>query len=243
MARALSGIERLKQHVDGILIINNEKLTQLDELKGKDFDEYMLFADEVLFKAAKGIAEIITKPGNINVDFADVKRALENAGTIYMSTGRASGENRAQQALDAALNSPLIEYSSINNAKVCVYNIVAKKVLGEEVGIISDKIQEIVGEDCDIIFGQASDPQLEEELEVILIVTGFPTEDDTTSHKTNSANAEIPAQTPAPQDNIEIPRQQQIQPAITYQQNIHTPPSVLNENNDNRQFNTHDPNQ
>ncbi len=245
MKRALAGIENLKQYVDGILIINNEKLTKLDELKGKNFKQYMLFADEVLFRAAKGIAEIITKPGNINVDFADVKRALENAGTIYMSTGRASGEDRAKKALDSALNSPLIEYSSINNAKVCVYNIIAKEILGEEVELISDKIQEIVGEDCDIIFGQADDPQLEDELEVILIVTGFPTENEQIPDEiTQKKTIEIPTQTsPTSQDNIETPPQPKTQPKIIYQQNIPTPPPVLNETNDNRQFKAPKPKQ
>ena len=177
MKNALQGIEKLKKFVDGTVIISNQKLLEIEGVDSMTMNECLLLVDDVLFKVAKGIAEIITKPGNINIDFADVKRALENAGTIYMSIGRASGENRAIKAVENALNSPLVENSSIKNAKVCVYNIIGNNVKMSEVAQIGTKIQEVVGEKCEIIQGWATDESYEDDLEIILIATGFPSDE------------------------------------------------------------------
>ena len=237
MKRALIGIENLKKHVDGILIISNEKLLEQEELKGKTYPEWLLFADEILFRAAKGIAEIITKPGVVNVDFADVKRALQNAGTIYMSTGKASGKDRAKKALDIALNSPLVENFSIANSKVCVYNIIGNDVLGEEVNIIAENIIEVVGEDCEIIGGHAQDAQMGEELEVILIATGFPVNDNNqfqTQIQMAKKNGSINSS--ASQDNTITPQPETYPPQITHQNTPHITPKMNNEPHINEQI-------
>ena len=171
--QAIEGIKELEGHVDALLVINNERIR---EIYG-DFGISQAFekADNVLATAAKGIAEIITVPGYINVDFADVETVMRKSGLALMGTGVASGENRAKQAVEMALNSPLLNNSDIRGAKNILLNINSgnKEVTMDEVGVITDYMQNMAGFEADLIWGNGKDETLEENLSVTLIATGF----------------------------------------------------------------------
>jgi len=171
--QAIEGIKDLEGHVDALLVINNERIR---EMYG-DFGISQAFekADNVLATAAKGIAEIITVPGYINVDFADVETVMRKSGLALMGTGVASGEERAKKAVEMALNSPLLNNSDIRGAKNILLNINSgnKEVTMDEVGAITDYLQNMAGFEADLIWGNGKDESLEENLSVTLIATGF----------------------------------------------------------------------
>jgi cell division protein FtsZ len=171
--QAIDGIVALEGHVDALLVINNERIR---EMYG-DFSISEAFskADNVLATAAKGIAEIITVPGYINVDFADVETVMRKSGLALMGTGVAGGKDRAAEAVEKALNSPLLNNSDIRGAKNILLNITsgAQEVTMDEVGKITDYLQNKAGFEADIIWGNGRDENLGEEISVTLIATGF----------------------------------------------------------------------
>ncbi len=171
--QALEGIALLENHVDALLVINNERIREMYGDFG--ISEAFSKADNVLATAAKGIAEIITVPGYINVDFADVETVMRKSGLALMGTGIASGENRAAQAVEQALNSPLLNNSDIRGAKNILLNITSgvKEVTMDEVGTITDYLQNKAGFEADLIWGNGKDESLGEEISVTLIATGF----------------------------------------------------------------------
>jgi cell division protein FtsZ len=134
-------------------------------------------ADNVLATAAKGIAEIITVPGYINVDFADVETVMRKSGMALMGTGISSGENRAEEAVEIALNSPLLNNNDIRGAKNVLLNITSGnlEVTMDEVGLITDIVQNKAGFDADLIWGNGKDDSLGDNLSVTIIATGFST--------------------------------------------------------------------
>jgi cell division protein FtsZ len=173
MRQALEGLVELKKNVDSILVISNDKLRnmfgnlQLSDAFGQ--------ADQILTTAAKGIAEIITLPGYINVDFEDVNTVIRDSGVAIMGSAEKDGENRAREAIDAALNSPLLEDNDIRGAKHILLNISsgAKEVTMDEVAEITEYIQEEAGRGTDLIWGNCRDESLGDKLSVTLIATGF----------------------------------------------------------------------
>lgn len=173
--QAIDGIAELEGHVDALLVINNERIREMYGDFG--ISEAFSKADNVLATAAKGIAEIITVPGYINVDFADVETVMRKSGLALMGTGIASGENRATVAVEMALNSPLLNSSDIRGAKNILLNITSgnKEVTMDEVGIITDYLQNKAGFEADLIWGNGRDESLGEEISVTLIATGFGT--------------------------------------------------------------------
>lgn len=175
IAQAMEGIEELEKHVDSLLVINNEKIREIyGDLK---ISEAFSKADDVLAIAAKGIAEIITVHGYINVDFADVETVMANSGVAIMGSAMASGENRALQAVQDALASPLLNNNDISGARNILLNVTSgiHEITMDEIGQITDFIQAAAGEDADLIWGNGSDPRLEEYLNVTVIATGFGT--------------------------------------------------------------------
>ncbi len=171
--QALEGLEQLKKNVDAILVISNEKLK---EIHGNlSISEAFSKADNILTTAAKGIAEIITIPGHINVDFADVHTVMKNSGVAIMGNATAGGEDRARQVIHSALNSPLLEDNDIRGAQHILLNISsgANEVTMDEISEITEYIQEEAGYGTDIIWGNCHDDELGEELSVTLIATGF----------------------------------------------------------------------
>lgn len=171
--QAIDGIEELEAHVDSLLVINNERIREMYGDFG--ISEAFSRADNILATAAKGIAEIITVPGYINVDFADVETVMRKSGLAVMGTGVASGDNRAEEAVDKALNSPLLNNNDIRGAKNILLNITSgsKEVTMDEVGRITDFVQNKAGFDADLIWGNGKDENLGEDISVTIIATGF----------------------------------------------------------------------
>ncbi len=171
--RAIEGVEEMRKHVDAILIINNEKLKTLCA----DFTLSNAFAkaDSVLTIAAKGIAEIITKTGYVNVDLNDVRTVMTNSGDAVMGSGTAAGPDRAVEAIRKSLDSPLLLSTNIQGAKKILLNISygEEEVTMDEVGIITDYLEKQVGTDTEITFGTIPDETLGEELSVTMVATGF----------------------------------------------------------------------
>jgi len=173
MQAALTGIETLKKEVDTLLIIPNQRLRALGN-KDTPFLELMRMADEVLLYAVKGISDLITIPGFINLDFADVKRVMEQMGTAIMGTGKASGENRALEVAQMAINSPLLEDISIDQAKGVLINITGStKMTMDEVMEASSFIKDEVHVDAEIIWGMVFDDNMDDEMRITVIATGI----------------------------------------------------------------------
>ena len=173
MKRAMEGIEELKKEVDSLIIIPNERLKVLGG-KSTSFKDLIARADEVLLQAVKGISELIISNGFINLDFADIKRVMEQMGTAIMGMGSASGENRAAEAAQMAINSPLLEDISIGGARGLLMNITGPSDMTmEEIDEASNYIKEEVNQDAEIFWGVVFDDNLEDEVHITVIATGI----------------------------------------------------------------------
>ncbi|WP_374951609.1 cell division protein FtsZ [Mucilaginibacter sp.] len=176
--QADAGLEELKKYVDSFLVISNDRLRQIfgNLTMSSAFGQ----ADDILTTAAKGIAEIITLPGYINVDFKDVRTVMKDSGVSIMGSSAAEGENRALKAVEGALSSPLLKDNEIEGARYILLNISSglKEVTMDEVSIITDYIQEEAGLAADLIWGNCVDENLGEKLSVTIIATGFQTKDE-----------------------------------------------------------------
>jgi len=173
MKAALDGIEKLKREVDTLLVIPNQRLRALGT-KDTPFLELMKIADNVLLSAVKGISDLITVPGFINLDFADVKRVMEKMGTALMGTGIAGGESRALDAAQMAINSPLLEDISIDQARGVLINITGSASMTmDEVMEGSSFVKNEVHPDAEIIWGMVFDDSLAEMLRITVIATGI----------------------------------------------------------------------
>jgi cell division protein FtsZ len=174
---AEKGIQELKDICDTLLVISNDKLLEIyGNLK---MSEAFAQADNILTTAAKGIAELITVPLYVNVDFEDVKTVMRNSGAAVMGSARADGENRAIRAAQEALASPLLNSKSIHGAKKILLSIMSgekSELQMEEFTSITEYIEEKVGEDADMIFGAGIDPSLGDSVQVTIIATGFEDE-------------------------------------------------------------------
>ncbi|MBW1868954.1 MAG: cell division protein FtsZ [Deltaproteobacteria bacterium] len=173
MKRAMEGIEALKNQVDSLIVIPNERLKSLGD-KATPLKELFVKADDVLLQAVKGISDLIMSRGFINLDFADVKKVMEKMGTALMGMGKASGENRACEAAQNAINSPLLEDISIDGAKGLLMNITGPlDMTMEEVEEASNYIKNEVNDDAEIFWGMVLDDGLEDEVQVTVIATGI----------------------------------------------------------------------
>ena len=171
--QAEEGLENMRENVDTLLVINNERLREISGnlTLGNAFAQ----ADDVLTTAAKGIAEVISVTGAINVDFNDVNTVMKDSGVAIMGSAKAEGENRAIKAVQDALNSPLLNDNDIAGAKYVLLNITYgdKEVLMDEISDITDYIQDEAGSTADVIWGHGFDETLGDALSVTLIATGF----------------------------------------------------------------------
>lgn len=174
--QAVEGITELSNHVDSLLAINNEKLREI--YGDSSISEAFAQADNVLTMAAKGIAEIITVHGHVNVDFADVQTVMTDSGVALMGSGQASGENRAIKAIEDALSSPLLNSNDINGAQNILLNITSgsKEASMDEIGQINEYAQEAAGFNADLIWGNTIDEELGDKIAVTIIATGFKTD-------------------------------------------------------------------
>ncbi len=171
--QALEGIERLKEHVDTILVISNDKIREMfgNSPQSEAFNQ----ANNILTTAAKSISEIITIPGYINVDFADVKHVMQNSGPALMGSATTEGEGRALNAIRGALNSPLLNDNDIRGAQKILVNISSgtEQITIDEITVINEYLQEVAKVDTDIIFGTCDDVSLGAKISVTIIATGF----------------------------------------------------------------------
>lgn len=172
MAQAEAGIEKLRKYVDAILVVPNDKLLQVVE-RQLGLREAFCVTDEVLYRGIQGISDIITIPGMINIDFADVRKVVKDSGTALMGIGRAQGEGRAIKAAEMAINSQLLE-SSIDGASGIIVNITGSSNMTlYEINDATSIINNVVRDDADVIIGTAINDSFQNEIQITVIATGF----------------------------------------------------------------------
>lgn len=175
---AEQGVAQLQQEVDTLIVIPNDRLLAIADEKTTVLESFLI-ADDVLHQAIQGVSELITTPGDINLDFADIRRIMAEAGPALMAIGRASGDNRAVEAAQAAVSSPLLDVS-IHGATGVLFNITSSGNLGlHELNMAAQVIAEVVDPEAEVIFGTATDPRLGEEVKLTLIAVGFAAYDMT----------------------------------------------------------------
>ena len=172
MVIAEKGIERLKEKVDAMITISNDRLFEATN-KNTPLTEAFVMVDDILRQAVEGITTIITVPGLVNVDFADVKTIMSNAGTAWMGIGQAKGENRAEEAANQAISSPLLDASLKGSKGLLVNCIGGKDFKISEANEVARHITRTVAGHANIVWGAVIDKKLENELRVIVIATGF----------------------------------------------------------------------
>jgi cell division protein FtsZ len=173
MAIAEEGIAALSEHVDSLITVPNEKLLSVLG-RGISLREAFRAANEVLLGAVQGIAELITRPGMINVDFADVRTVMSEKGRAMMGSGRATGEQRAARAAEAAIACPLLEDVNLSGARGILVNVTAGPDLGlDEFGDVGDAIGKFASDDALVVIGTALDETLKDELRVTVVATGL----------------------------------------------------------------------
>ncbi len=165
------GITELRKYIDTLILVENEKILSIAE-EGVSATEAFNMANDVLYRAAKGIADIITRHGHVNVDFADVRSIMSGAGDAVMGSAAAAGDRRALKASSDALNSPLLEGVSVKGAKGVLVNITGEVTM-RDMSDAMNYIEEQVGSDAKIINGYVDEPQVSGEIRVTVIVTGF----------------------------------------------------------------------
>src|SRR3989454_1039559 len=185
-------IAEMRKHVDTMVVVPNERLLAVVG-KGIPFQDALKKADEVLLHATQGISSLISVTGIVNVDFADVRTVMQNGGAAIMGTGTGRGENRAMEAVQQAISSPLLDNISIAGATGVLINITGGEdlTLGE-VTQISDVVKDAAGEDAEIIFGPVNDPAMHGEIRVTVIATGFEKQTATTDAASRAAPGVLP---------------------------------------------------
>ena len=211
LSQAERGVESLKGKVDTLVVIPNDKLLQIIDRKTSIVEAFKM-ADDVLRQGVQGISDLIAIPGLVNLDFADVKTIMLNTGMAHMGIGRASGENRAEDAAKQAIQSPLLE-TSIEGARGVIINITGGANLGlHEVNTAAELVQRSVDPEANIIFGAVIDESLDEDITITVIATGFekdektvPTIGDITNSKTWSTKSTSVSDNSNSSNDLDIP--------------------------------------
>ena len=187
LAQAERGIESLKGKVDTLVVIPNDKLLQVIDRKTSIIEAFRM-ADDVLRQGVQGISDLIAVPGLINLDFADVKTIMLDRGMAHMGIGRASGENRAEDAAKQAIQSPLLE-TSIEGARGVIINITGGSDVGlHEANTAAELVQRSADPEANIIFGSVTDDSMGDEIQITVIATGFENEDEKVQKATDIVN-------------------------------------------------------
>ncbi len=209
---AEAGLQELRQHVDCLITIPNDRLLQFAPKKAP-FTEMLKKANDVLYNAVKGISDVILEDGLINVDFADVTTVMQESGVALMGTGIASGESRARDAAHSAITSPLLEDVSLEGAKAVLYNITASMdISGEEISEIGEIISQAAHPEANIIVGVVFDEEAGDELRVTVVATGIDN-----SHRLN-------VEEPEPQATVVTNFKQPTPAAVAPQQGLRRQP-------------------
>ena len=171
---AEEGIKRLRERVDALVIVNNDRLLTAADSKKISLRAAFRMADRVLYHGVKGISDVINAPGEINVDFADIRNMLSGAGQVLMGIGSGQGENRVQEAAETAISSPLLD-RTIEGARNVLLNVVGTEDLGLAEAIeVVERVREATGfEDVDVLYGVTYDDRAGDEMRVVLIASGF----------------------------------------------------------------------
>lgn len=207
MVNAEKGITELKQNVDTLVVIPNDKILQVVDKKTTMVDAFSK-ADDVLQEGVQGITDLISNPGIINLDFADVRTIMNNKGVAHMGIGRATGENRAEEAVVAAISSPLLD-TSIDGARCVLVNMCGGESLGlMEANIGMGLIREAVDPDAEIIFGTSINESLGEEIIITVIATDFQSNDVSlnTFKPVQTVKEETPVQ---PVQQVQVPQHEE----------------------------------
>src|SRR5689334_20077449 len=206
MRQAEQGIAEMRKHVDTMIVVPNERLLAVVG-KGIPFQDALKKADEVLLHATQGISSLISVTGLVNVDFADVRTVMQSGGSALMGTGTGRGENRAIEAAQQAISSPLLDNVSISGATGVLVNITggADLTLGE-VHQINEIIHDAVGDDAEIIFGAVHEPAMQGEIRVTVIATGFDRALSVGGSSSSSVAASPAAPAVDPNASVSIPK-------------------------------------
>ena len=212
MKQAEAGIAELRNKVDSLVIIPNERLKLATDQKITMLNAFEI-ADDVLQQAVQSISDLIKNTGFINLDFADVSAVMKDAGRAHMGVGRAAGKNKAEEAARMAVSSPLLE-TSINGARGVLINVTGSMDIGlEEVETAATLVQEAAHPDVNLIFGASFDEELEDEIRVTVIATGFDEEPQQPAAPAVKAVPAVPAQTQAPAEQPAAPAAPEAAPA------------------------------
>ena len=212
MKQAEAGIAELRNKVDSLVIIPNERLKLATDQKITMLNAFEI-ADDVLQQAVQSISDLIKNTGFINLDFADVSAVMKDAGRAHMGVGRAAGKNKAEEAARMAVSSPLLE-TSINGARGVLINVTGSMDIGlEEVETAATLVQEAAHPDVNLIFGASFDEELEDEIRVTVIATGFDEELQQPAAPAVKAVPAVPAQTQAPAEQPAVPAAPEAAPA------------------------------
>ena len=217
LAQAERGIESLKGKVDTLVVIPNDKLLQVIDRKTSMVEAFKM-ADDILRQGVQGISDLILIPGEVNLDFADVKTIMQNKGMAHMGIGMATGENRAEDAAKQAIQSPLLE-TSIEGAKAVIINITGNAEVGlHEVNTAAELIQRSADPEANIIFGTVIDDSLEDEIIITVIATGFEGDSNITSglgtegivnrpwkERSSMGSFQVPAESTSNPNDLDIP--------------------------------------
>ena len=212
---AEEGIARLKDHVDTLIVIPNDRLLQMNTQREQTFswEDAMRMADSVLQQGIQAIAEVVTVPGEINVDFADVKTILTNAGQSWLAIGKGKGETRAKDAAKQATKSPLLDID-IEGAKRILFVITGGNTLSlKEVQEAAEVVQEMADPEANVIFGTAKDQKLDEEVKVTMIAAAFPMVHDTLDPRDEELRRLLKDAVPDEAEDLDIPSFLRRQPA------------------------------
>lgn len=215
MRQAEEGIRQLSQYVDSLVIIPNERLKQVSDTRITLFNAFEI-ADDVLRRGVQSISELINVPGFINLDFADVTSVMHDAGFAHMGVGSATGKDKAELAAKAAISSPLLETSIKGATGILVSISISPDVGLEDADLASTMIANEASPDANVIWGVAFDPDLDDEMKITIIATGF--EKDAEEALENSAKQETVAVKPA-EKKVEAPKAQPAAPAAEPQRN------------------------
>jgi cell division protein FtsZ len=209
------GIARLKDHVDTLIVIPNDRLLHMDRQKDQTFswEDALRMADSVLQQGIQAIAEVVTVPGEINVDFADVKTILSNAGQSWLAIGKAKGENRAKEAAKQATKSPLLDID-VEGAKRILFVITGGNSLSlKEVQDAADVVQEMADPEANVIFGTARDSKLDDEVKVTMVAASFPVAQETLDQRDEELRRLLRDAAPDESEDLDIPSFLRRQPA------------------------------